>query len=515
MLPTISIFAALTSGIFLTIALLGENASLFAWFAVAPLLFAIKDSDFFQSFKLGFITGIIHFLSCLYWLIYTMDYYGGVPLYQSVGILFLLSAYLALYPALFAGFASLFSLKNRFSFLFIPALWTSLEYVRGFGFSWGIIGYSQAKFLPLIQISDIFGVYGISFIIISANYFIYLIYYYTADKDSTLKKSLFSSCALTAFLLIFTLLYGVSVIDKTQNKITDAGKVKIAIVQGNIDQRIKWNKEFFNATTQKYIDMSAELKDKKNELIVWPEAALPYFLNSKEHFLNRIKRFIIYMQTDFLIGAPYSSDEDGALYNSAYLIEKNGRSAGRYDKAKLVPFGEYVPFGKWFPFIRKIAGTGEDFARGKKGKTLDWNNHKIGAQICFEIIFPNLARKIVKQDADFIINITNDTWFGDTPAPFQHFNMAVFRAIENKRAIVRCANTGISGAIYPDGSITGTTPLFTEALKEYNIPILVQKTFYTKYGDVFALLCAFISFVCIIYRIFIRLELKQNKRVTR
>ncbi len=501
MFPTISIFAALTSGVFLTIALLGENASLFAWFAVAPLLFAIKDANFFQSFKLGFITGIIHFLSCLYWLIYTMDYYGGVPLYQSIGILFLFSAYLALYPALFAGFASLFSLKNRFSFLFIPALWISLEFIRGFGFSWGIIGYSQAQFLSLIQISDILGVYGVSFIIISVNYLIYFIFSYVADKNSTLKKNLLYSCVTTALFFIFAILYGTVVINKTKNNIAKAKKVKIAIVQGNIDQKTKWNKNFFDATTKKYMDMSETLKDKGNDLIVLPEAALPYFLNVKEGFLNRIKEHIFYMQTDFLIGAPYASYEDGALYNSAYLIGKNGEISGRYDKVKLVPFGEYVPMGEWLPFIRKLAGTGEDFAPGKIGQALDWNKYKIGVQICFEIIFPNLARKIVKQDAGFIINITNDTWFGDTPAPFQHFNIALFRAVENKRAIVRCANTGISGAIYPNGSVSETTPLFVEAVKEYNIPIFAEKTFYTRYGDLFALLCIVISFISIIFKI--------------
>ncbi len=186
------------------------------------------------------------------------------------------------------------------------------------------------------------------------------------------------------------------------------------------------------------------------------------------------------------------------MYNSAYLIKKNGEISGRYDKAKLVPFGEYVPMGNWLPFIRKLAGTGEDFAPGKTGQALDWNNYKAGVQICFEIIFPNLARKIIKQDADFIINITNDTWFGNTPAPFQHFNMTLFRAVENKRAIVRCANTGISGAIYPNGSVSETTPLFVEAVKEYNIPIFVEKTFYTKYGDIFAFLCILFSFVSII-----------------
>jgi len=498
LLSTIGIISALTSGIFLTLALLGKNASLFAWFALVPLLFAIKNLGFFQSVKLGFITGIIHFASCLYWLIYTMDYYGGIPLYQSVGILFLFSAYLALYPAFFAGFTSLFSLKNRFSFLFIPALWTSIEFIRGFGFSWGIIGYSQANFLPLIQISDILGVYGVSFIIISVNYLIYLIFAYIADKNSALKKNLLVSGAATVLFFIFAMLYGTIVIDKTENKIAKAKKIKVAIVQGNIDQKIKWNKKFFNATTQKYMDMSETLKDKGNDLIVLPEAALPYFLNVKEDFLNRIKKFIIYMETDFVIGAPYASYKDGALYNSAYLIKKNGEISGRYDKAKLVPFGEYVPMGNWLPFIRKLAGTGEDFAPGKTGQALDWNNYKAGVQICFEIIFPNLARKIIKQDADFIINITNDTWFGNTPAPFQHFNMTLFRAVENKRAIVRCANTGISGAIYPNGSVSETTPLFVEAVKEYNIPIFVEKTFYTKYGDIFAFLCILFSFVSII-----------------
>ncbi|MCX5883189.1 MAG: apolipoprotein N-acyltransferase, partial [Deltaproteobacteria bacterium] len=195
-------------------------------------------------------------------------------------------------------------------------------------------------------------------------------------------------------------------------------------------------------------------------------------------------------------------DHHADFFNSAFLIDPNGNVAGKYDKVHLVPFGEYVPFQEWFPFIGKIVEEVGDFKSGRKGQTLIWGEFPLGIQICYEMIFPDLSREMARNQAAFLINMTNDAWYGKTSAPYQHFSMAVFRAVENRRSLIRSANTGISGFIDPAGRIIASTPLYEEAVITRSLPVLTTESFYTRYGDVFALTCMAISillfFLCAI-----------------
>jgi apolipoprotein N-acyltransferase len=177
-----------------------------------------------------------------------------------------------------------------------------------------------------------------------------------------------------------------------------------------------------------------------------------------------------------------------------------GRSAGKYDKVHLVPFGEYVPLKKWLPFIKKLVAQTGDFKTGKKGAVLKAGPYKIGVLICYEIIFPGLSRASSENGADLLANITNDAWYGTTSAPYQHFSMTVFRAVENKRSLVRSANTGISGFIDPVGRINGSTPLFKEAVMTQPMPVIKLKTVYTRFGDIFAMTCLGITIITFILR---------------
>jgi apolipoprotein N-acyltransferase len=195
--------------------------------------------------------------------------------------------------------------------------------------------------------------------------------------------------------------------------------------------------------------------------------------------------------TDYLIGSPSFTGKEGniAYYNSAYLISPGTKTIHTYEKAHLVPYGEYVPFKKWLPFLGKIVAQVGDFRPGKAGKTIPWEKGALGVQICYEIIFPGLSRAMVKNDAVLLINITNDAWFGKTSGPYQHFSITVFRAVENRRALARAANTGISGFIDPAGRILTSTPLLQEAAVTRTLPLIRSKTFYTRFGDLFALAC--------------------------
>ncbi|MFH1245567.1 MAG: apolipoprotein N-acyltransferase, partial [Candidatus Omnitrophota bacterium] len=186
-----------------------------------------------------------------------------------------------------------------------------------------------------------------------------------------------------------------------------------------------------------------------------------YFLN-ENRYTPMLLETIRGIGTDFIIGSPAFERKgtEESYRNRAYLLTANGAAAGHYDKARLVPFGEFVPFKQWLPFIGKIVAEVGDFEAGPEGETLLWGNYRIGMQICYEMIFPHLSRKAVLNGADCIVNITNDAWYGTSSAPYQLFSMAIVRAVENRRTVIRAANTGISGFVDAGGRIMGNTDLF-------------------------------------------------------
>jgi apolipoprotein N-acyltransferase len=202
------------------------------------------------------------------------------------------------------------------------------------------------------------------------------------------------------------------------------------------------------------------------------------------------------------------SDHRTHYLNRAFLILSDGAVPDTYDKAHLVPFGEYVPLKRWLPFLGKMVEQVGDFSAGQTGDTLQWQKYKIGMLICYELIFPYLSRAAVLNGANILINITNDAWYGDSSAPYQHFSMAVFRAIENRRSLVRSANTGISGFIDPLGRVVSETPIFKEAALTMEVPLLNVSTWYTRRGDVFAKGCLVVTTIMIVWR----LRMKRKRR---
>jgi len=243
---------------------------------------------------------------------------------------------------------------------------------------------------------------------------------------------------------------------------------------------------------EKYLALASQAIDHDPDLIVMPETALPFYFFYEKELTDMVRRRARETGVFYLAGAPFFQQdmERAHFYNSAFLINPDGEVMGRYDKTHLVPFGEYVPFGEFLPFIEKlVAGVG-DFSPGKADHVIYMNGCGLGVQICYEIIFPDICRRMVKNGADIVINITNDAWYGRTGAPYQHFSMTVFRAVENRRSLVRSANTGISGFIDPAGRIRESTGLFVDAVQVYRVPVKSGQTFYTGKGDLFAKSCA-------------------------
>ncbi len=497
----------IASGLLTTAAFPDFGLHFAAWVALVPLLVAVNGLSGFNRFRIGFLTGLVHYVTLVYWAAYTMNTYGGLPWAVSIPAMLLLAAYLSLYTGVFAFLCGLLP-RKPLGFIFVmPCLWVFLEYARSFllsGFPWELLGYSQYPHLRLIQISDITGVYGLSFLISGVNGACFMlvlgIFNKTWGPTPVSRTPALASMAIWAGLLAGVFYYGDRRLYQIDGWVEKSDRTSIAVVQGNIDQSIKWDPRFQESTTRKYIELSHGIGSQNPELIVWPETAAPFYFTYDKSLTQLVQSGIAKAGCDFLIGSPSFTfiNRNLKYYNSAFLIGTDGNVAGKYDKAHLVPFGEYVPLKKWLPFIGKIVEHIGDFEPGEKGAVLDWKGRRLGVLICFEIIFPELSRASAKNGAEVLINITNDAWYGRTSAPHQHFSMAVFRAVENRRSLVRSANTGISAFVEPSGRIFGTTGLYEDATRIHSLPVLKIQSVYTRFGNLFSLLCgaaATISFI--------------------
>jgi apolipoprotein N-acyltransferase len=290
-------------------------------------------------------------------------------------------------------------------------------------------------------------------------------------------------------------------------------EISVAVVQGNIDQAVKWDEATRDNTLDIYDRLSLSFS-KQPDLVIWPESAMPFFFQNEPLYQQKIFDLVNKGGFHLLFGSPaFQSAPEGTvrLLNSAYLFPPTPAGQGsspfaeaRYDKIHLVPFGEYVPLKSMLFFVDKmVTGIGE-FVPGKEARVLDIRSAKIGTAICYEVIFPDLVRRFVNNGANMMATITNDAWFGQSAAPFQHFSMVVFRAIENRVPIARSANTGISGFIDAHGKILQETPIFAEEARLQQLPLGFRRTFYTAYGDIFALGCFAIILALLLssYRIF-------------
>jgi apolipoprotein N-acyltransferase len=491
-------FPALLSGILLTAAFPKIGLPWLAWGALVPLLLAIRDKSPRQSFRIGLFSGGAHYLTLIYWLADTMRTFGQLPWHVCLPVLFLFALYLTLY---IAGFSALISRLSRTPIRFaliVPVVWVAFEYLRATllsGFPWEMLGYSQYPSLRMIQISDIFGVYGVSFLVAFGNTCVFLCWQWafsgSPGKHRVKGSRIAGVISVFSLLLIAVLIYGERRLAEVDRYMAAAPSPHIAVIQGNISQSVKWDPAFCLSTTEKYAALSKSTSPDNPALIIWPETATPFYFLNENRYTPMLLETIRNVGTDFVIGSP-AFEQKGtkeSYRNRAYLLTAEGNVAGHYDKARLVPFGEFVPFKQWLPFIGKIVAEVGDFEAGPEGETLRWGNYRLGMQICYEMIFPHLSRKATLNGADCIVNITNDAWYGTSSAPYQLFSMAIFRAVENRRTVIRAANTGISGFVDPGGRILGSTALFADAAMTRKVPLLQELSVYTRYGDLFAWIC--------------------------
>jgi apolipoprotein N-acyltransferase len=421
-----------------------------------------------------------------------MTTYGKLPMLVSFLIFMTLTAYLAVYIGIFLYLVRKGEEKHISALLSFPFLWVGLEYIRSFlltGFPWASLGYSQYEILPLIQIADITGVYGVSFLIALSNIVIYQLLRGIVKKE----HGFHPARGVVLFLVFITgaMLYGFNRL----NQVETGKPVKVALVQGNIDQAIKWDPAFQQATISIYERLTLAAAKDGVDLVVWPESAIPFFFQDDERYAARIRSLAAKIRSPMVFGSPAYDNIEGKIKyrNSAYLLAPAGNLVGRSDKIHLVPFGEYVPLAKMLPFVHKLVVGIGDFSPGTEFLPLSIGKSEIGVLVCFEGIFPELSRSYVRAGSRLLVNITNDAWYGRSSAPYQHLSMTVFRAVENRVPLVRAANTGISCIISSKGKVSGRTPLFQEAFVTDVVYPGTVSTIYNRYGDYFAGFCLAVS----------------------
>ena len=491
------IILAFISAVLLILSFPLTNLEFFAWFAFVPLFFALKSKNPSCGFLLSYLCGLIFFAGTIYWLV-NVTFIGFV----------LAFLYLALYFGIFVLIITCYSLlATRYSLIYIPAVWVLLEYLRSHlftGFGWALLGYSQYLNLPIIQIVNITGVWGVSFLVMMVNVLIYSLLdsrlsIFIKKRKSTLP---ITYCTFAIFLLFLSLGYGFYRLYRMRESESRI-PITISVIQGNIPQAIKWEETARGRILEEYLRLSRLAAFDNPDLIIWPEAALPGILGMDTDIKRDLKAFVCDIHIPLLVGA--ITLDGGNYYNNAILISEQGRFIQRYDKLHLVPFGEYIPLKRIFGFLEAIVPIG-DFNPGKEYTIFSFdprgmrqNAIHFSVLICFEDIFPQISRQFVKREADFLVNITNDAWFGNTSSPYQHLSASVFRAVENGVYLVRAANTGISGFITPEGRVyplidnDSGRQTFVSGYKTRDIfPNLKQNGFYAKWGDWLVLICGLI-----------------------
>ncbi len=493
---------ALVAGLMLFSAFPGPGFYPAAFFALVPLWLSIKRLDSMQAFYAGIGTGIGFYLPLIYWISPTLTEYGGLNPFVAMSCLLLLVLYLSLYTGVFALAMKRIPVPEGLVPFWGAVAWVALEYIRTHlfsGFPWGVLGYSQYPNLAFIQAADIFGVLGISFLLVLANGVLVSVFKAFSQKAWP-KKTNMAGLGLAVVLLCSAFIYGHLKLAQIHGQMKGVPSRKISVIQANISQDRKWDNVFIDETIDRYSRLS--LQTIPCDLVVWPETALPFYYGMDPVPSNRVDAMVRKAGTFFLIGIPAAqpSDQGFLYYNRACMLTPLALPKGYYDKHHLVPFGEYVPFKSLLRFAEKLTAGAGDFSKGQTGPVpLKFGTGTTGVLICFEILFPNIAREFVLNGADILTTMTNDAWFGRTQAALQHFSIAVFRAVENRRSVVRAANTGISGFVDPAGTILEKTEIFTACALTRQVPVMSGKTFYTRHGDLAAKACLVAFFlICMI-----------------
>jgi apolipoprotein N-acyltransferase len=493
----LSYLSALLAGVLLALSFPRFGQSAFAWIALVPLLVAVSArarhsgaSRPLRAFGLGWVTGVAYFAGTVYWTGAVIRTYGGLSLPVAIGAAGALVAYLALFPALFALMLSWLSARiGAVALLLAPAIWVTSELARSYfwsGFPWVLLGYSQTRVLPVAQLASLFGVYGLSALVALCNAAV-------AYVVTTRSRTAAMTAAAVGVCIVVVAWWGSS--RMREGALTREGTLaRVALVQGNVPQDQKWNPARANAILERYLAMTREAARRGARFVVWPESSTPFYFEEDRFDADRVRAVVRETGIDLMLGSDQiERGNPPKYYNSAFVLRADGGTAGVYRKMYLVPFGEYVPLKRLLFFVAPLVDAVADFSPGQGVVTLPVDGFAVSTAICYEIVYPGLVRQMVLAGSGLLTTITNDAWYGQSSAPYQHFEQASMRAIEQGRYLVRSANTGISGIVDPYGRVVVKSALFEPAVLVGDVRVLSGLTVYGRIGDLLAYLCAAVT----------------------
>jgi len=492
---------AVLSGILFTLPFLSEHFSLLAWISLVPLMFAIHSKPSI-SFRTGLLFGTVANYLGQYWLVGTLTRFGGFPLVVSFFFILVYCIYLGLQFALFTYLITKLRLIQNtsiFRLSIICSLWVTLEHFYPVLFPYGL-GNTQAYNLRIIQVTDLLGVSLLSFIMVFFNITVFMLSRSIFYKD---RRPVYET-VLSIFLVIVLVIYGSVRINQETEKISRAEKIDIGVVQANFDflEKVEDNERLITEEHQKMSELIGNV-----DLIIWPETSVQKWLPVHAEYLEFFEEEKIVPEiegTYFLLGglsyeAEISDEKEDDFvftqYNSAFLTDWNGKILGKYNKIKLLLFGEYLPFSDIIPWIKYVSPASGDFTPGSELNILNIGEKgiKIGPLICYEDIIPAFSRDFAINGANILINLTNDAWFGNSAAPYEHLLVSIPRAVETRRYLIRSTNTGVSAVINPIGEVKNATGIFKKEHFADQVALLYSDTIYMKSGDIFPWICLIAS----------------------
>lgn len=473
-----------------------------AWVFLIPLLWKLGTLGYGGIFSHSLLSSFLTSLGALYWMIPAMKNFGGLSFLESLGVLILAALILALYFAAFTLLGYFFHRQGgQPIYLTLPVFWILADYALIYfpvnGFPWLNPAYSQGHYLSFFQWLPLTGIFGLTFFIYCTNVLFFECLHAWKTKD---RNSLLHCGSLFFVLLVMSIAASVGC-QIFQEKRQSTGSVNIGLIQGNIPQDMKWDSSKAQSNFKIYADLSYKARTYGADFIIWPETAYPYTLSLNKLALSQ------FVESDLnglniLFGAVsiegLKLSEQGQIFNSAFLIDKNSHILSFYHKRHLVPFGEYVPMKDWLSFARRLTVAVGDFSEGESTEPLKKGEVAYGVLICYEDLFPNLSRELVLSGANVLVNLTNDAWYGNTSAQYQHVVFSQFRALENRRYLLRATNTGITAVINPRGQIVDQLKPFDKNVLVKMISLSEGVTLYTHLGSVIVLFAFLYAGYCIL-----------------
>ncbi|HEX9160406.1 MAG TPA: apolipoprotein N-acyltransferase [Thermoanaerobaculia bacterium] len=469
-----------------------------AFVAVLPLLIAISRSPTaWHSLFLGWISQTIAWLMMVPWVLRVMSHYGGLPYITSVLLFIALAMVLGLYGGAFALIVHRIRPADSLGrWLVVPLAWASIEYARTYlltGFPWNLIAAALVDYTSFIQFDRVAGPYLIGAMTVApAAVAAWLI----VGRPEGIRRLLVVSA-----VMILTFLWWATglVASKLITRPTGTRGIAAALLQPNISQEVRWNESNLMEIYQRMMMMTRQAFDRGASIVIWPESSVPLSFSSTEFFRQSIETLSHDHAADIILGSvAEDSVQTNRIWNAAFLVS-NGRTVGRYDKIHLVPFGEYVPLRKMLFFARKLVHAVGEFDFGTHDTPLA-GKFRYGPAICYEIVFPQIARTQVRNGAEVLVTITNDDWFRGGSAPRQHLNQARLRAVEDDRYLLRAATTGISAFVDPAGEILREIPMGQAGTIFADFHPKSTITPYVRFGDWFAWVAVIATLAAMIWR---------------